>query len=234
MLYVFTGTDIIPVREKAHAHAHAYETKGSTIETLTAEMCTKEALEDRAGGASLFGDTTVYLIDTPSESKEALEAVVDAAHILSESPNPFVLLEGKLLAADARALKACAIEYNEIRPEKKTPTFNIFSLADAFARRDKKSLWILLMRARTAGLTTEEIVGTLFWQVKTMRLVARTKSASEAGVKPFVHQKAVRALQKYTKEEADRISGELVDLYHRGHLGMIDIDHGLERFVLRL
>jgi hypothetical protein len=67
-----------------------------------------------------------------------------------------------------------------------------------------------------------------------LRLAERTKSAEEAGQKPFVYSKAKRALSAFKEGELDSISRDLLSIYHDGHLGKRDIDLALERWVLTL
>ncbi len=239
MLYVFTGADPIAVRARAHTFVDGYEEQGSRVERLTAEECSADLLRDRATAQSLFLSTTdrepaVIVLDTPSEKATAQEVVVTLAPVLAESSHVFVLIEQKLLVIPTRELKKYATEYHEIAGSDVTEKFNVFSLADALARRDRKSLWILLLRAGQAGLSPEEIIGTLFWQIKTMRLVTQTKNAEEAGLKPFVYTKAKRAVEKFTRDELTDVSRQLVTLYHEGHLGNVDMTYALERWVLSL
>ena len=49
--------------------------------------------------------------------------------------------------------------------------FNIFSLTDALADKNNKLLWTLFQKARIAGVSAEEILPILFWQIKTQLLV---------------------------------------------------------------
>ncbi|MBI4087000.1 hypothetical protein HY416_03415 [Candidatus Kaiserbacteria bacterium] len=235
MLYVFSGPDAIATRARAHEFLDVQEEKDARVERIDADICTADLLRDRSGAQSLFvspGATEVILLDTPSERADALDAVVALAQALAESPNIFVLLEGKLLAPQAKELKKYAEQYEEVAGSAPGERFNVFALADALARRDKKSLWVLLLRAQHAGLSSEEIIGTLFWQIKTMRLAAKTKNADEAGLKPFVYTKSKRGAQIFKPGELDLLSRSLVSLYHDAHLGKLDIDLALERWVL--
>ena len=234
MLYVFTGGDGIAVRSRVRAFLDSFEEQSVQIERIDAQGCTLDFLRERVQSQSLFlqaGTPEVVVLDSPGERTEALEAVCVLASALADSSHIFVLIEGVLAAAAAKELKLHATEYHEIRGET-VERFNVFALADAFSRRDKKSLWVLLLRAQQAGLSSEEIIGTLFWQIKTMRLALRTKSADEAGLKPFVYSKAKRAMEKFKDGELDEHSRALVCLYHDAHLGTVDIDLALERWVL--
>ena len=235
MLYVFTGGDAIAVRACAHRFLEQYEERGAQVEHIDAEVCTADMLRDRTLAQSLFLSSEVpevTLLDMPSERAEALEAVLALASELAESPNVFVLLEGKLLASAAKTLKQYATQYEEVASASVSEKFNIFALADALARHDRKSLWVLFLRAQNAGLKPEEIIGTLFWQIKSMRLAARTKNADEAGLKPFVYMKAKRGAAQFKPGELDALSRSLLILYHDAHLGVLDPALALERWVL--
>jgi len=101
-------------------------------------------------------------------------------------------------------------------------------------QQDELLAWILLAKAWRNNLSNEEIIGTLYWQVKMLRLVERTKNAEEAGQKPFVYSKAKRSLRQFTEGELDSLSRDLLSIYHEGHLGRRDMDSALERWVLSL
>ncbi len=234
MLYVFTGGDAVAVRARARECIDARAVLGARVERLGAEECTPDALRERANSQSLFGadgERDTIVLDAPSERADALAAVLTCAQEIADSPHTFVLIDTALPAASARELKKVAAEYHEIRSAAKKE-FNIFSLADALARRDRKSLWVLLQRARAAGCASEEIVGTLFWQMKTMRLATLTASTDEADLKPFVYEKAKRGARNYGKDELAALSRGLITLYHDGHLGRTDMDLALERWAL--
>lgn len=233
MLYVFSGSDSVSVRTEAHRFLESYEKQGTTVERIAAEECTRALLRDYLGAQSLFVSAPkVVLIDTPSERADALRSVEELAEALAESPNIFVLIEGKLLAADAKILKAHATEVHAVAGAAKAERFNVFVLADALGRRDKKTLWILYTRAVRAGLSPEELAGTLFWQLKVMRLASVTSSAEEAELKPFVYTKAKRAAQKFSAEELTAYSRSLLTLYHDARLGGLESDLALERWIL--
>ncbi len=233
MLYAFYGTDVVGVRKEAHEFLEKYEEKGITIERITAENYVPGSIEDAAGSSSLFWEEQVVVIDTPSGDKEMFEKVFSILPELKESRNIFVIIEEKLLAPEKKKLQKYA-EKSEEQTAAKEERFNVFALTDALLRRDKKSLWILLTEAWRNGLSNEEIIGTLYWQVKILRLAEKTSSAEEAGQKPFVYQKAKRALSKFKEGELTQISRDLLAIYHDGHLGKREADVALEKWVLSL
>lgn len=232
MLYVYHGNDVVNVRKKAHEFLRTYEEAGSGVREVSTETYSPGMLTDLAGAVSLFLGTEVTLIDTLSEDTGAFDSLREVIPLLAESQNIFVVIETTLSPGDKKLFTQYAAKIEETKGT--SETMNPFALADALTRRDKKSLWILLTEAWRNGLTTEAIIGTLYWQMKLLRLAERTKNATEAGQKDFPYNKAKRALGKFKKGEVDSLSRELLALYHEGHTGKRDIDLALERWVLTL
>jgi len=233
MLFVFCGNDTVGIRREAFEHVASYAEQGFVVEYLDEDSYHEGALSDAAGATSLFGGERLYVIDTPSNVTEFYDEVVEYLPALSESTNTFVLLEGALLAPEKKKFAKYADNLKEIKSAA-SERFNTFALADALAKKDKKSLWLLIIEARRAGVSSEEIIGILWWQLKSMRLARVTSSASEAGMKEFPYNKAKRALSNFKDGEVEALSHLLLGLYHDGHLGMTDIDLALESWALRM
>ena len=234
MLYVFFGKDSVLVRERALAHIRTItDTTVSEVVKITGDAHSEGMLNDLAGGSALFGGEQVILLDTPSSEESFDDAVLKNIQMLEESPNHFVVIEEGLLAGKKKVYATHAVSIEEIAADVKEK-FNTFGLAEAFLNRDKKMLWILLQDAWKNGEKNEAIVGIIFWQIKILRLAERTQTPEEAGQKPFPYNKAKRALSKFKKGELDKISRELLEIYHRGHGGRVDLSLALERWVLRV
>jgi len=110
--------------------------------------------------------------------------------------------------------------------------FNVFIIADALSKRDKKSLWILLTKFKQEGILNEEIIGILYWKIKMLRLAEVTKNSNEAKQDSFRYNQAKKACLNFEKGELAEISESLLSIYNDGHLGLCDFDIELERFVL--
>jgi hypothetical protein len=110
--------------------------------------------------------------------------------------------------------------------------FNIFSLADALGERDRKKLWVLFQFALRQDISSEELAGVFFWQLKSMVVSRETKNANEAGVSPYVFQKSKRYNKNFSPEEELRMASKIVVLYHNAHRGLVDFEKGLEKFIL--
>lgn len=231
MLHVFCGSDTVAVRTKALATLAPFEEAGIVPVRLECEVYEAGALEHFLGGASLFGEVTVCVLDTPSGDELFSTAVTTALPELAASPNTFVLIDAAPLAAYRKALEKHATSFTEIKAAA-AERGNPFALGDAFAARDKKALWIELQKQLRRGARPEELVGTFWWQLKSIRLAALTHTAEEAGMKEFPYKKATAALRKYSLVEAEKLSRELITLYHDAHAGKGDMEVKLERWVL--
>lgn len=233
MLHIFFGNGAIGVRQKAFSFVKDKEQEGFALERIEAESYVQGVCTDIANSMSLFGGKTVYLIDTPSSDALFGEEVQTSLQLFKESQNIFVIIETSLLAP----AKKVFAKYANTMEEVTTPVaerFNAFSMADSLSSKDKKTLWLQLQDAKQAGLSAEEIIGTLWWQLKTLRLAKLTRSASEAGMKDFPYNKAKRALHNFKDEELESLSKSLLSLYHDGHLGKRDIDLSLEKWTLTI
>lgn len=233
MLHIFFGNNTIAVRNKAYAFAMPFEQDGVKLVRIDGDTYQPGLIANSVGAASLFGERSLYLIDTPSVSDEFADEVRELLLALHESPNTFVVIESTLLAGPKKMFGKHADSIEEITATK-VDSFNVFALADSLSRKDKKTLWLGLCNAKQAGLSAEEIIGTLWWQLKTLRLASSTRTASEAGMKDFPYSKAKRSLSAFKEGELDMLSMSLLKLYHEGHMGECDIDLALERWTLTI
>lgn len=233
MLYLFYGNDTITVRKKAQEFTAVEEKKGTRVERIEVENYSEGVFADVVGATSLFGEKTLYVIDTPSLKTEIYDEVITHLESFSDSENTFVVIEEALLAPQKKKFEKYAEKIEEYKSAA-VERFNAFGMADSLARKDKKTLWLQLQDARQAGLSPEEIIGTLWWQLKSMRLAKNTSTAAEAGMKDFPYNKAKRALSSFKEGELEETSRNLLTVYHDGHLGVADIDLALERFVLTI
>lgn len=232
MVHSFFGNDTVQVRERAFAFLRTLTEDDTLVTRVTPETFAPGLIEDAVGGSSLFGAVQVTVLDTLSEGDvELLEDVLEELEAMRDSKNQFILIEGALSAPLQKKVEARSTSATEISV-KAGEKFSTFSMADALLRRDKKSLWLLLVEARERGVSNEEIAGILFWQLKVLRLAGKTKSPEEAGQKPFPYQKAKRALGNFKEGETEKLSGELLSIYHDGHLGKVDLSTALERWIL--
>ena len=251
MLYVFHGTDIKQSREKAHKLIDSLRAKkpDAAFEEVNSENWNQAIIENHLGGQGLFSNKYIIFLDRVTENEEAKDQIADFLEAMNESPNIFIALEGKLNAElkkafDKSAEKAVVSETTPIGGRfpggagnsnaTGKQDFNVFALADAVGSRDSIKAWTVYRQAVDRGLESESILGTLFWQVKSMILAADSKTAGEAGLSPFVFSKAKRYAGNYSQTELGRLSGDVITLYHDGHRGIKDLELATERLMLGL
>lgn len=233
MLSVFFGNDTITVRQKAHDAIVAQEKNGAVLERIDADTYAPGIFTDVAGATSLFGSKTIYLIDTPSNQTELFEAVIENLPVLKDSLNQFVVIEDALLAPEKKKFTKYAETIEEYK-KPATERFNAFAMADSLLKKDKRMLWVQLQEAKHHGLSSEEIIGTMWWQLKCLRLANQASSPAEAGMKEFPFNKAKRSLNNFKSGEIESLSNTLLSVYHDGHSGRADIDHALEKWTLTI
>jgi len=232
MLHLYYGKDTLAVRQNALRAVAELSQNGSRVERVELQNLNSARLSDMIGAASLFGDTSIYLVDTPSEDEVVYDLLLAALSDLAKSDNTVVVIEKGLLAPQKKKWQTAAAVMEEFNAESSAETFNTFAMADAIAGRDKKTLWILYTAAKQKGLSAEEIIGTLWWQLKTLRLAALTNTAAEADMKDFPYNKAKRALKNFKAGDLETLSASLLKVYNEGHWGVKDIDLGLEEWTL--
>lgn len=205
MLYVFHGTDAATAGNKARALVESLRAKkpDAAYEKVDSDSWNRALVEGHLGGQGLFSNKYIVLVDRVTENKEAKEELPDLVPAMQESPNIFIVAEGKLNAELTRAVEKSAEKIVECELKKEEPkeSFNVFALADAVAKKDSVRAWALYRRAVESGSEPEQIIGMLFWKAKTI--------------------------------QDRKLAKDLVTLYHDGHRGIRDLELGMEQLILR-
>ncbi|MEK7163251.1 MAG: hypothetical protein AAB775_00875 [Patescibacteria group bacterium] len=236
MLYVIYGTDTEKAREKSRALFEALKGKkpGAAAGILTAEDVTEDKLLELTQSQGLFENKQIIFMDRVLENKNTWDIVLEKIDAVADSPNIFIFFEGKLTRDILKKLEKEAEKVQEYVLDEETPAekSNFFPLADALGSRDKKKLWILFRDAMDGDAVPEEIHGILWWQAKSLALASKTRNASEAGLNPFVYNKAKRYLSNWKKEEVESLLSKLSRMYHKAHRGEADFEIELEKLML--
>lgn len=236
MLYVIHGTDIEKAREKSHALFEALKEKkpDASAGTIASEEISLERLDELTQTQGLFENRQIIFMDRTLENKDVREVMLERIEALAESPNIFILFEGKLTKEVLKKLEKRAekITEYEAAEERKKESASLFHLADALGSRDRKSLWMGVREALDGDAAPEEIHGILFWQAKSLALASKSASAGDAGLNPFVFGKAKRHLSAWREGEVDSLLSRLVRIYHGAHRGELDFEIELEKLSL--
>lgn len=246
MLYLFHGTDEITTGKKAHSLMDSLlkrKPDASLFELTDETFATNEGkgkLEELIGGQGLFSNKYIVFLNKLLKNVDAKEAVMEKIKEIAKSENIFVMLEGKLNKTELGKIEKLAEKIQEFSKkenefdEKDSEKQTFFATTDAFGRRDRKQLWALFTNAIRNGMAVEEFHGAIFWQVKSMLLASKSKSAVEAGMSPFPFSKAKGFLKNFKEGELEKISSDLVAMYHDAHRGVDDFETMMEKFILSL
>lgn len=204
MLKIIIGPDSARATAKAAALG-----KHPLREMLRREDLQAAVLVAKAEEQTLFGDTRAYVADEEVTETIAQELLVSAPALVA-SAHLFVF-ETEGSPSVTKLLEKTKGDISKVKAPPKEKVFDVFSLSNAYAKRDRKKLWLLLREAEEHNTPAEAVVGILAWK-------ARTELAG-AGAKDFA---------------AVLRSSELVRMYHDAHRGEGDLALLLERFVLKL
>lgn len=241
MLYLFYGPNKDDSREEVRAFLDGIAKKSpkANIERVYEEDFSEEKLDESVLSRGLFGELRIIVMEGVLGNDNLASIVLKKIGGIASSENIFIFLEGSLPPETVEALEENAEDifyFKNKSSDKGTEEFNIFSLTDAFGRRDRKAAWILYQKAILAGVAPEEIHRMLFWQVKNIALVKKwgAGGAPGLGMKPFVFNKAKSFAGNFSEKEIMELSSEFVDIYHKSRQGTISFDETLEKLVLGL
>lgn len=199
---------------------------------------TDEKMDELVVSQGLFEKKFIVIAKNLLENKKAREYISKKIKDIAGSENIFIFEEEEVDEKTSALFKENAYKTQEfsIPQQKSRAVFNIFTITDHIGRRDKKNAWIVLQQAQNRGIEPEEIHGVVFWQIKNM-LLTKDKTAADpnlkkAGLSPFVQTKSLNYSKNFEEKELISLSSELVSLYHNAHRGLIDLDLGLEKFIL--
>jgi len=137
-------------------------------EELKWEQISQDELRSLASTTALFGGTSTFVI-TGALYGERGEEFLDAADALVDSPHTFIFEEGKLLKAETDALTKAGAKIEVVKSEKKEFKFDQYGVAQALGAKDKKRLWLGLMRSFAAGEKAEAVAGLMAWKARQMK-----------------------------------------------------------------
>ncbi len=245
MLYVFHGTDTAAAADKANALVASLRTKrpDATYVRIDADSWSPAVVQEHVGGQGLFSNKYIVFLDRVTENRSAKEELPDLVSLMKESTNIFIILEGKVLADLKKVFEKNAEKVVVCEPSASAKAaadkagkeeFNIFALGDALGSRDPFKAWTLYRQAVDTGLEPENIIGTLFWQVKSIILAKGASTAAEAGLNPFVFGKAKRYAANYSDAELQGLLKQLTNVYHDAHRGIRNAELAVEGMMLKV
>lgn len=142
--------------------------KKVSAEELKWEAMSVDEIATLASTSALFNGAAAFVLRGALASERG-EEFLDIAEGLADSSHTFIFEEEKLLKSPTEALKKAGakIELTK-KDEKKEFRFDQFGLTTALANRDRKQLWLRLMKAFREGEKPEAVAGLLAWKARAM------------------------------------------------------------------
>ncbi|MEK7156307.1 MAG: hypothetical protein AAB790_00695, partial [Patescibacteria group bacterium] len=162
-------------------------------------------------GGGMFEESRVVVLNGILANEEMRTMLFDSLAQIRDSEETFFVLEEKPDAATRKQIEKYAegSERYDKAGEKKGG--DIFAIANALRRADKKALWVNYQRQLAENAAPEAIHGVLFWAAKDMFL----KSGS---------------LEQQNR--AKNLITRLAELPHEARRQGEELEYALERFVL--
>lgn len=237
MLHLFTGSDTAAAKAEARKRA-----TGAEVVVLGEGGEPFERALGFLGALGLFSSAVALIIDRPLETPEGQELVRNYSKKFHESGVDVFIIQPETYSQVLKNLGIKKEEEREVFPQgveivefgKKVTEERLlpFGLSDAFMRGDRKNAWIEFRKLISAGAGIEELHGTLSWAVRSALIAAKTKSAKEAGIQPFVYTKSKRFAEKMGVPAVEEFSRRLVAVYHDARAGKADMELGVEKLIL--
>ncbi|MBI2047651.1 MAG: hypothetical protein HYT27_00785 [Parcubacteria group bacterium] len=237
MIYLFYGNNTEENRRKCDMFLQKLFVKkpNASFFEYDSENFNTRDIEELAQGQGLFEREYIIVLSGALAVAETKDYILERLKILAESPHVFIFIEEKVEAAFVKQFITHAKKiWKSEKNKAQRADFNPFALGDALAARDRKKAWVLFCKSvDVEGLKPEQILGTLFSQVKNLLLVKRGEGENP-GLHPFVFQKIKRCVKNYSIEELENLSASLVELYHNARRGACDMRVALELLILRI
>jgi hypothetical protein len=137
-------------------------------EELKWENISADELRSLSSTSDMFGGTSTFVLSGVLYSGRG-EEFLELADVLVESPHTFIFEEEKLLKHETDVLTKLGVKIEIVKAEKKAFAFDQYGVAAALGNKDKKGLWLGLMKSFRAGEKAEAVAGLMAWKARQMR-----------------------------------------------------------------
>ncbi len=210
MLYLYTGTD----RQKTCAALDAAVKKAAKKDARIVRISDTNAPADfvaALSGGGMFNEPRIVVLNGVLDNEEMRTRLLDSLVRIHDSEEEFFILEEKPDAATRKQIEKYAEKSERYDNPAAKKGGDIFAMANALRRSDKKALWVNYQRQLAENAAPEAIHGVLFWAAKDMFLKSRTDTE---------------------KERAKKLVVQLAELPHESRRHGIELEYALELFVL--
>lgn len=236
MLYLFYGSDKNKALESALniIKKKTAEKPDAVVFKIDSQNLNQNTFTEMCGGQGLFEQKYIVHIKDVCEEENTQSILFDFLKDMQSSENIFILTEANLNKKELTKIEKYAEKVWAYEAKKKAEKDeNIFAITNYLFVRDKKNLWIEFQRLKNI-FAVEEIHGTLFWAFKNIMIASKTKTATEAGLKPFVYSNSKKALTKFSENELEERFWQLTKILGDSRRGEGELDVLLERWILEI
>lgn len=203
-LFVYIGTDRQKARDALHKAA------GQSAMHITDSYAVDDVRAAMQGGG-MFGGARSVVLDGVLAKDEMRALLFESLVLLKDSPDSFFLYEEKLDAASKKQIAKYAEKVETFdAPKRGGDRADVFAIANALKRGDKKMMWVEYQRALARGDAPEATHGILFWGAKQAFLAARLPE----------------------RRRAAHLVATLAELPHEARRKGAELEYALERFLL--
>lgn len=210
MLYIFHGTDIASSAKKAHSLIDSLRAKrpDAAFVSITASDWNRSIIEEHLGGQGLFSNKYIVFLNRVTENVDAKENLASVAEVMNQSTNVFIVLEAKLNAELKKAFEKYA-EKIVISEPKEVKSFFAKAGFNVFALGDAVA------------------------QKNSLKAWVLYRQAVASGIESEAIIGTLFWKMKTQPNPGESLR-QLIQIYHDGHRGLLDIELSLERYILRL
>lgn len=189
-------------------------------------------LEESVRSEDIFGKP-LFLKIIHSDIKELFSTLKNPISRFSTSKDICVVDTPSLTKPEKTFFEKYDSTIKDFSIVKKKESPLVFVLTDAVIKKDKKNAWIVLQRLIKENASAEEIHGALWWQWKTLSLVAsKEKNLTKKTMSPYVFSKGESAVKNFSEKEILLGLDELMKMFQNSRRGKCDLFHQLEIFIL--
>ncbi len=234
MIYVFLG-DRLKTTEAVRKNTENLLKKKPDAEVfkITDDNFSLDLLLELINSQGLFSKKYIVVLDSVFLKNIDIKDNV-LLNSIKESEHIFFIIEDKINDSDRKSLDKFFEKVTVYDKKESKEFFNVFTLANDLGRKDKKNLWINFFKATSFGVEAEEILGVLFWQIKTILLCLNTKDPKEFSISPFAYKNAILFAKNWKKEELLLLSDKIVEISDMTRSGEGESEVLLEKLILEI
>lgn len=196
MLYIFCG-DRYAAREQCRAFADGCKKKRVDAEYIYfSPDAMEQSLEVLLSRQGLFENKYIVFCNEVLSDSKCNKCILENTDAYIKSQHMFIMFEPGLSVKDEKYFdkKGGTVKRFQEKPKQEDSKM-LFSFLDVFLRQNKQKTLAEFHKILLKNESAEAVLNILLWQLRMLTLVSKTKSATEAGIKPFVYTKSKKALE---------------------------------------